>query len=263
MPGRVRLRRAARELRTRRIAARLAGPRIMKAFAESFPAAVFVEIGANDGEQEDHLRAMIMTQEWSGVMVEPVPYVFERLQENYGHVPRVALENSAVAAADGWMPFYHLAPVQDYQGEGLPRWYDGIGSFSREAVLAHGRLIPDIEARLVETRVPCLTFDSLLAKHGLGRVDLLLVDTEGYDSELLGHIDFAVHRPALVIYEHYHLSRPDRRACRARMEDHGYETMAEGFDTWCLRPNVDLRLTRVWRRLQPALPEQSVEDEPA
>lgn len=250
-------------MQRRRIAARLAGPRIMKAFAESFPEAVFVEIGANDGEQEDHLRALILTQAWRGVMVEPVPYVFKRLQENYADVPRVALENSAVAAADGSLPFYHLAPVRDYKGQGLPRWYDGIGSFSREGVLAHGRVIPDIEARLVETQVPCLTFDSLLAKHGLQSIDLLLIDTEGYDSELLGHIDFAVHRPVLVIYEHYHLSKPDRLTCRARMEDHGYQTIAEGFDTWCLLPDADPQLTRVWRRLEPALPEQSVEDESA
>lgn len=261
MPGRVRLRGVAREIRRRRIVARLAGPRIIRAFAESFPHAVFVEIGANDGEQHDHLRPMIVAHEWRGVMVEPVPYVFERLLSNYAGVPGVTMENSAIGESDGWSRFYHLAPSQDYERDGLPQWYDGIGSFSRDAVLAHGRLIPDIDSRLVETEVPCLTFDSLLAKHRLEKVDLLLTDTEGYDDELLRHIDFSVHQPTLVIYEHYHLAERDRLACRARMQDYGYETMAEGFDTWCLRPEVDDQLTRAWRHLEPALPEESVEDE--
>ncbi len=251
----------AQEFRRRRFVARLAGPRIIRAFAECFPQATFVEIGANDGDKHDHLRPMILAHDWRGVMVEPVPYLFERLRVNYRGVPGVAVENSAVAASDGWLPFYHLAPSADYAREGLPYWYDGIGSLSREAVLAHGRLIADIESRLVVTRVPCLTFESLLVKHGLQNIDLLLTDTEGYDGELIQQIDFAVHRPALVIYEHYHLARADRLACRARMEEHGYLTMAEGFDTWCLSRDVDARLLRAWQRLEPALPEQCVEDE--
>jgi hypothetical protein len=136
-----------------------------------------------------------------------------------------------------------------------------IGSFSRTAVLDHARLIPDIETRLVETEVPCLTFASLCAKHGLSHVDLLLVDTEGYDYEVLRHIDLAVHRPALVIYEHYHLTASDRTACEALLRGAGYETMAEGFDTWCLRPDANRDLTRRWRRLRPAVPAVSAADE--
>jgi FkbM family methyltransferase len=195
-------------------------------------------------------------------MVEPVPYVFERLKSNYAGIDRVSVENAAISDQDGDRPFYHLAPVEDYEREGLPQWYDGIGSFSRESVLDHRRLIPDIESRLVETRVPCLAFESLLAKHHLAQVDLLLVDTEGYDYEILRHIDLSKHRPALVIYEHYHLSEQDQVACERTMRQAGYETMSEGFDTWCLRPEADRRLTRTWRRLRPAIPAVSERDEP-
>lgn len=249
------------KVRDRRLSARLAGPRLIRAFAEVFPAAAFVEIGANDGEQHDHLRPMILERRWRGVMVEPVPYVFERLRANYASVDRVAVENAAIADRDGHQPFYHLAPVADYEAEGLPQWYDGIGSFSRESVLDHQRLIPDIESRLVETEVPCLTFDTLCAKHGLGQVDLLLVDTEGYDYEVLRTIDFQRHRPALVIYEHYHLSEDDQASAQHELRGAGYETMSEGFDTWCLRPEADAGLTRQWQRLRPAVPALSERDE--
>jgi len=251
-----------RDARARRLVARLAGPRLIRAFGEAFPAAVFVEIGANDGEQHDHLRPLILERQWRGVMVEPVPYVFERLRRNYADVDRVAVENAAISDQDGQRPFFHLAPVADYRNEGLPQWYDGIGSFSRASVLDHQRLIPDIESRLVETEVPCLTFDSLVAKHGLGQVDLLLVDTEGYDYEVLRHIDLDRHRPALVIYEHYHLSEGDQASCEGALRAAGYETMSEGFDTWCLRPEADAGLARFWRRLRPAVPAVSERDEP-
>ena len=49
---------------------------------------------------------------------------------------------------------------------------------------------------------------------------------------------------------------------RDYLERHGYETMEEGFDTWCLRADADQRLTRAWRRLRPRIPALSVHDEP-
>ncbi len=248
--------------RSRRFQAQLAAPKLLHAFADAYPDAVFVEIGANDGDQHDHLRPLIVDRGWRGVMVEPVPFVFERLSRNYASLAGVALERAAIADRDGARPFYHLAEVPNRERVGLPQWYDGIGSFSREAVLDHGRLIPDIGERLVETEVPCLTLDSLCAKHEIDRIDLLLVDVEGYDYELLRHIDFVVHRPALVVYEHYHLAAPDRLACRRLMNTAGYETMSEGFDTWCLRAGAEQHLTDVWRRVTPAVPELAVEDEP-
>ena len=97
----------------------------------------------------------------------------------------MALENAAIADRDGQLPFYHLREAEDHVAAGLPRWYDGIGSFSKEAVLNHASLVPDLEDRLTCVKVPCLTFESLCRKHGVDRVDLLLVDTEGYDHEIL------------------------------------------------------------------------------
>ncbi|MGH2976215.1 MAG: hypothetical protein ACRDLL_15325 [Solirubrobacterales bacterium] len=47
----------------------LAGPRILRAFAEVHPRAVFIEIGANDGVQCDQLRPFVTSLPWSGVMV--------------------------------------------------------------------------------------------------------------------------------------------------------------------------------------------------
>ncbi len=95
---------------------------------------------------------MIQEREWRGVMVEPVPYVFERLRAAYAGNDRVTLENAAIADRNGRLPFYHLAEAADYEPEGMPEWYDGIGSLSCDAVLSHARAIPDIEARLSSPR---------------------------------------------------------------------------------------------------------------
>lgn len=239
----------------------MAGPRLVRAFADAYPRAFFVEIGSNDGEKYDHLRPFIVSGSWAGIMVEPVPYVFERLRSNYGGVERVSLENVAIGDRDGRLPFYHLSEVDEDERDGLPDWYDTIGSFLREAVLSHAGKVPGIEQRIVSTEVPCLTFQSLCARHGVERVDLVLIDTEGFDWQIVRHIDFELYRPRLLIYEHFHLSQADRAECRAHLERLGYETMEEGFDTFCLDTRVDDRLTGAWRRLRPAVPGVSAEDE--
>lgn len=245
----------------RRFRSRLAGPKILSAFAERYPDAFFVEIGANDGEQHDHLRPFLAQGSWRGIMVEPVPYVFERLRANLRDLPQITLENVAIADRDGAMPFFHLRPSPNHVAEGLPRWYDGIGSFSREAVLSHAPLLPDIEDWLVWTEVPCLTFDSLCAKHAIDRVDLLLVDTEGYDYQLLQTISLHRHRPRLLVFEHYHLTAAERHDLREKLERLGYELMEEGFDTWCLDSRPDDALCRLFRRVKPGLRAQSVSED--
>jgi FkbM family methyltransferase len=246
--------RAFRALRYRRLKRRLAGPRLIAAFADVRPDATFVEIGSNDGVQHDHLRPFIVERQWRGVMVEPVPYVFERLRRNYGEIERVQLENAAIADRDGFLPFYYLRPPAPDERDELPSWYDGIGSFSRDVVASHATHIADIDGRIVETEVPALTFASLCRKHGLERVDLVLVDAEGYDHRIVRSIDLAAWHPALLVYEHYHLDPGEQRACTAFVHDQGYETMEEGFDTWCLDPAADARLAAVWRGLRPAVP---------
>jgi FkbM family methyltransferase len=232
----------------------MAGPRLLRAFAEEYPNATFVEVGANDGEQHDLLRPFVLAGGWRGVVVEPVPYVFERLRSNYASTPAVEFENVAVAPQEGRRPFFHLAEAPPQERERLPEWYDGIGSFDREEVLSHRAHIPDIESRLVEAEVRCETVEGLCARHGIDRLDLLALDTEGYDWEILRNVDLTALGPRVVVYEHYHLSAEERRAAREHLEGVGYDTMEEHFDTFCLAARPVDALVSVWRGLEPAVP---------
>lgn len=231
----------------------LVGPELLAVYARLAPHASFVEVGANDGEQHDFLAPHIR-QGWTGLMVEPVPYVFARLERNYAAVPGATLVNAAVADRTGTLPFFHLVEVPDPPAAGLPDWYDGVGSFSKETVLSHADAIPDVAARLVCSDVPCLTFDDLCSGHGLTAVDVLVVDTEGHDFEVLRHVDLARWRPRVVVYEHFHLEAEARLGCRALLEAAGYATLEEGFDTFCLRPGDGDALDRAWVAARPGVP---------
>jgi FkbM family methyltransferase len=256
-------RRAWRSLRFRLLARRLAGTKLIRAFADTHDEAFFVEIGSNDGVQHDFLRPFILERKWRGIMVEPVPYVFARLRDNYGSLGRVELENAAIADHDGTLPFFHLREAGAEERGGLPGWYDGIGSFDRDVVASHADHIPDIEDRIVRSEVPALTFESLCRKHDVSELDLVLVDTEGYDFEIVRSIDLAARHPRVLVYEHFHLTAEDRERCAQHVRERGYETMEEGFDTWCLDTGTQDDLTATWRGLRPAVPGVSALDEHA
>jgi FkbM family methyltransferase len=211
----------------------LVGPRLLAEFAVGYPKACFIQIGSNDGVEQDSLRTTIVSHDWNGILVEPVPYLFASLKRNYERYDRIRLENVAIADRDGKLPFYHL-PQTDHTQEGLPRWYDGLGSFKRDVILTSAEFIPDIERRLITTQVPTLTFDTLCKRNNVDHVDLLQIDTEGYDYELLKLIDLKRYRPRLLIYEHKHLSATDRAACLEYLASHGYDTMSEMMDTWAV-----------------------------
>jgi FkbM family methyltransferase len=218
---------------------------------------VFIEIGANDGVQEDHLRPFVTSFPWTGVLVEPVPWIFERLRDNYREHQGVTFENAAIANADGSVPFYYVASAEE-----RPTWSDAMGSLSRDVVeetieaarrfvaRGPGVYLPDPTSSIVQTEVPSLTFESLCRRHGIRELDLLAIDAQGYDYEIIKGIDFERHRPRLLIYESILLSADEREQSTAYLEGLGYETMYEGIDTWCHDPRADDFLARCWRSVR-------------
>lgn len=229
------------------------GPKLLRAFADSYPAATFIEIGANDGRQHDHLGRLIAGGQWRGLMVEPNPGAFARLRQAYGDNERVILVNTAIADRDGRIPFYEIAaPINEHDWE-LVGSYDALGSLSKEALLSHG-WIADVEQRIVETDVECMRFASLCEKHAIEQLDLLVVDTEGYDFEVLRSADLERLRPRLLIYEHALLEDRDYAKCREMLERLGYGLIEEWLDTWCVDLRFDDVLAATWRELRPVAP---------
>ena len=53
----------------------------------------FIQIGSNDGIAGDPIHQYISEHNWSGILVEPIKYVFERLLHNYTGYPRLIFEN--------------------------------------------------------------------------------------------------------------------------------------------------------------------------
>ena len=227
---------------------------VLTAFAKATAddSVTFVQIGSNDGTTDDPLRALTEAYGWSGVLVEPVPYVFARLKQERGSDPRLRFENAAIGDHDGEADFFHLR--QRRIGEDRPDWHDQLGSFSLETILSpeHEEHIPGIRDLLLRTTVRTLTFESLCRKHDIERFDLLHIDAEGYDWEILRRIELERYRPSVVLYEHKHLTPEDQRSVETRLEIGGYAWHQAWLDTLAVRRDALVQgriMRRAWRQI--------------
>jgi FkbM family methyltransferase len=188
----------------------------------------FVQIGSNDGVTNDPLWTFRRYPNWSGVLVEPVKHVFERLTRNYAPwSERFTLVRAAVANTTGVRPFYYVPQSADAD-EG----YDQGGSLDPARVRNHSRAFDPTED-IASDRVRCFTFRELCERQGLTTPDLVHVDAEGMDAEIIRQVDLENDPPAVILYEHVHIQSEGRQRLGQRFEGAGYDTIKIGGDTLC------------------------------
>ncbi|MGH2359449.1 MAG: FkbM family methyltransferase [bacterium] len=178
-----------------------------------------LQIGACDGIMADPIHKWIKKYRWQGILVEPQKEEFERLKISYRDNDNLRFENVAIAENGGLRALYK---VKDENIEA--DWQRGVASLLPK---------PSLEKQETVTTemVQCVTFDTLLNRHHVERIDLLQIDVEGYDYELLKLFDFERIKPQLIRYEHNHLTLPDRSACNKHLARHGYQILEMEYDT--------------------------------
>jgi len=196
----------------------------------------FVQIGSNDGISCDPVHPYIVAYGWSGILVEPTGDAFEKLVANYRGQRGLVFESVAIADSDGQRDFWRLQRPPG--GGALPGWSDQLGSLDKEVVLKHADKIPNIQELLVKESVTCVTFEALMQKHGVKKIDLLHVDAEGYDWAVISQVNFNQYRPAVIIFEHKHLEFSQRSMCERHLRSKGYSLFEEGDNTTAFLPGV-------------------------
>jgi len=185
---------------------------LLQDFATAIPDAFFLQIGANDGFTGDPLYPLITRADtnWRGVLVEPVAHLFAQLSQRHGQNPALRLERAAIGEQDGTTVIHRLtiAPNDSV-------WLDQIPSLDRATLQEGAEQFGKATHAVVEEEVPSLTVATLLRRHAINQLDLLVIDAEGWDWRILRQFDFGGLRPKLILYEHQHL-RADERAAAHR-----------------------------------------------
>ena len=190
-------------------------------------------IGANDGPSTDPIFPLMHEHpHWRGTFVEPVPYLFEKLRQNYAAHAGCRFANVAISTTAGALRFHYVSPEARKEHPEFPTWVEQLGTFDKSIILdaLEGRLEPYI----VELDIKAITLAELLAREQITTIDVLMIDTEGHDWKILPQLDLQRYKPGVILFESCFLSPQDRAAARRFLEPF-YRIKDLGKDYFCSR----------------------------
>ena len=171
----------------------------------------FIQIGANDGLRNDPVREFIVRDRWRGILVEPVPSVFDMLQNNYAYLsnPELKFINAAISSSNNDnLTFYTFDDIF-LKSLPLEKSLDCLrkASFDRRHVEKHINNINEDYSKVMKAiKVPALTVNSLVNKYWTEKkIDILVIDAEGHEPDIIKCIDFKTFFPEAIFFESHNL----------------------------------------------------------
>lgn len=184
------------------------------------PKPFIFQVGANDGIGADPVRKFIVEHDLPGLLVEPLPPIFALLLKNYEHQTNLRFENCAVTEKDGKISLFSVdhGLINDAQR------LSGLSTFSRDQLIKDliNERVASPASRIIETTVPGYTIGTLLKKHDISRIDVLQVDTEGFDWKVVSQVDLDFYKVQLINMEFNRLRPDEMEACLSHLTGRGF-----------------------------------------
>src|SRR5690606_3701173 len=195
----------------------------------------------------DPIHKFIKRDKWNGILLEPQKYVYDRfLSRIYRKHNNVTVLNAALGNDNGEASIYKI-------GFSNERWATGLTTFDRSTLekafeSGHvkrkcekdGTVIPeDLSTHIVEEKVTIISPASLMERYNVKRIDLLMIDTEGFDFEVIKMFDISKSRPGLIIFEHSHLSEKDYQSCTSLLTLSEYIWKKDGANTVAIQSELN------------------------
>jgi len=168
---------------------------------------IFVEVGAQDGIHRSNTLFFERFLNWKGLLIEGSPVNFEKLQSN---VRKVRMNSKAEHSA-----ICETKDLTNFLGDGgtgvdanrmLPGWHEKWSRFWKSTM---------------PVSVNCDRLDSLIERHGFGRVDLMSIDISGAEAVAIRSMDFRRIPVSVIIAECGGGADKDEE-CRNLLEANGY-----------------------------------------
>jgi FkbM family methyltransferase len=160
-----------------------------------------VQIGSHVGKTSNDPIFNIVDSNTRLILVEPVPFLFKQLKNNYtekfGNNQNIIFLNKAVSNFIGEIEMTVPSEKNDFTK--LPFWASQLGSVNSNHATGH---IPSL---LVETiNVETTTINEIVREYDIKEIDFLHTDTEGHDYIILMNYNFEI-KPRKIMFEHKHM----------------------------------------------------------
>jgi FkbM family methyltransferase len=197
-----------------------------------------IQIGANDGMSHDHLNSIIKKFKLKSLLLEPIKKYFLDLQNNYSNYENVRLENSALSIKNEILFLYKVNPEYSNKYGTIS---SGISSLYKQHLIKHGIK----KKHIIQEKVDQVSFDELLKKYNINDFDLLLIDTEGYDCQIVNDFLLKIKkiRP-IIIFEWSHVKNSEFKNTLNLITNNNYSFFPIGDDIFCvpIEKNILLQL---------------------
>ena len=142
------------------------------------------------------------------LLIEPVKSAFDQLEKNYSNYKNAKLINKAIDVVNGKKNIFSVNPKyydfyeKKYKSKDVS-WLNLLASFHKEHLEYHGIKSNHIQS----TEIDCINFKELIEQNDFQKLDLLVVDTEGYDDVLITNFIQNIDIRPIIILEWIHIKK--------------------------------------------------------
>jgi FkbM family methyltransferase len=139
----------------------------------------YIEAGAYDGILQSNTKFLEEEYLWTGLLVEPSPKIFKQLQNNR---PNNININKCLVS-------------NNYNSDTIE------GSFDNGPMSSVNNIRKLENVELI--KVQCDTLENILNQSNIKKIDLMILDTEGYELQVLEGLNLNKNRPTYLLIEIY------------------------------------------------------------
>ncbi|MEX0996580.1 MAG: FkbM family methyltransferase [Flavobacteriaceae bacterium] len=157
----------------------------------------FLQLGGNDGKRYDPIYKFVVKyhNNINGVILEPVKDYYIDLERNYKNFSNIITVNKAIHNSLKETTIFKLDKSKEHLA---PEFAKGIASFDPN----HHKKT-NVDSKLIKPEiVKCEKLSSIIKDYKIENIDVLVIDTEGYDYHIIMDIDFNLIQPKIIHFEH-------------------------------------------------------------
>jgi FkbM family methyltransferase len=214
-------------------------------FGEKIHEFVVLQIGANDGVQDDLIRPLITKYNPKSHLLEPVEQFFKSLSDNYKDYSNVVCHNIAISDTDGLKEM----SIIKYDNS-MPIWCKGLSTFDESLNFFSGfgglgmaqdlrgtHVYNQVSNNKIKINVTTKKLETFLNENQINSIDVFVTDTEGHDFIIFNQLDLNKYSPKIIVMETHQLGEEINNLITDKLLKHGYSIVENSWDLIAINYN--------------------------